>query len=97
MLRPLFLALPCSKTVPTNTWEAPLWHSKTCRCSLACLPAPSPLPLLPPWQKAVVLLRGCTESNQAEGNSPSLMKSGKGLSVSALSLPVGGRGWRGVL
>lgn len=38
-----------------------------------------------------------TETSQAGGNSPFLMKSGKGLSVSALSLPVGGRGWREVL
>lgn len=30
---------------------APLWHSKTCRCHLARLPARSSPPLLPPWQK----------------------------------------------
>lgn len=30
---------------------APFWHSKTCGCHLVCLPAWSPLPLLPPWQK----------------------------------------------
>lgn len=79
--------------------------AKPAGASLACLPAQSPLPLLPPWQKALGLAVGLgmsrwqdsTESSHAGGDYSSLMKSGMWLSVSALFPPVGKRDWRDLL
>lgn len=84
---------------------ASLRHSKTCRCQFGTSASPVPSATAPTWQKALGPAVGLgmshwqdsTEGSHAGGDYSSLMKSGKGLSGSALFLPVGKRDWRDLL